>query len=463
MSLVSREVAIDVGVFETRMRTSMSYATQSVRRNHPAIRDLNSQMVSVDHLRPLGRDTRRHPQKQIVKLARSLHEFGFVQPILIDEERRVIAGWALVQAARHLEFPEVPAVTLSGLTASQARALRLALNRLGEDSNWDRIELGLELGEISADIDLELTGFDTPELDIVLKGEADDEEDELPEVSEAEPTTKPGDLWILGSHRIYCGDALVQESYERLLSDEKATMVFTDPPYNVRVTDISGLGRHKHEEFAMASGEMSSGEYRNFLRRVGERLAANATDGSIHYVCIDWRHINDLVEACGPVFAELKNVCVWTKPAAGMGSLYRSQHEFVAVFKSGTGPHINNIELGRHGRDRSNVWSYAGQGSFNGTAKSKLALHPTVKPVALVADAIRDCSNRGDLLLDPFGGAGTTLIAAERAGRRAALVEIDPAYVDVTVRRWQWLTGQRARHGESGAVFPKDQAGREAR
>jgi DNA modification methylase len=329
---------------------------------------------------------------------------------------------------------------------------------MGEDSKWDTTELALEFSEIlelETDFDLTLTGFAMGEVDVALAGDPNGEEDELPPLDESgSPISKLGDLWQVGEHQIFCGDARDRASFECVMGSERAEMVFADPPYNVRIAgNVSGLGSKKHDEFQMASGEMSSDEFVAFLRSAIQQLAAYSTDGSIHYLCMDWRHMGEILTAGNAVYSELKNLAVWNKSNAGMGSLYRSKHELVFIFKNGKAPHINNVALGRHGRSRSNVWDYPGQNTLNGSAKSKLALHATAKPVGLVADAIRDCSNRGGIILDSFGGAGTTLIAAERTGRRARLIEIEPRFVDVTVRRWQRLTGGTAVHALTGEKF----------
>jgi len=361
---------------------------------------------------------------------------------------RVIAGWALVAAAKRLGLAQVPAVTITDLDEAKLRMLRLALNRLGEDSGWDVDALKLEFSdilEISSGIDLCLSGFEMGELD-AIGGTGNDEEDDLPPLeATSTPMTQRGDLWLLGEHCVLCADALIAESYVRLLGGERADMVFADPPYNVAIEgNVSGHGATKHDDFAMATGEMSPAEFAKFLQDSFSLVAQHSIDGAIHFICMDWRHLEELLGATKTIYSELKNICVWNKSNAGLGSLYRSKHEFIFVFKNGTKPHVNNIDLGRFGRSRSNVWDYAGHNGFNGTGKSKLALHPTVKPVALVADAIRDCSNRNNIILDPFGGAGTTLIAAEKTGRRARLIELDPRYVAVTIGRWQNLTGWTA-------------------
>jgi DNA modification methylase len=381
-------------------------------------RDLNPRRIAITGLTALGRETRKHPLAQIRKLQTSIERFGFVLPIIVDRRGRVVAGWALVLAAKKMGLQEVPAITLADLGEAQLRALRLALNRLAEDSQWDPGALTLEFSEIleiDAEIDLQISGFEMAEIDVALEGASEDEEDDLFDIGmSAEPVTRPGDLWSLGDHRILCDDALLAESYCRLLNTERAEMMFTDPPWNFPIEgNVSGLGAVKHKDFAMASGEMSSQEFQVFLATALGHAAEYSTDGSLHYVCIDWRHMLELTSAVAKIYSETKNLCVWNKTNAGMGSLYRSQHELIFVFKKGHQPHINNIELGRFGRHRSNVWTYPGQNVLNGS-KSKLSVHPTVKPVALVADALRDCSNRGGLIIDPFGGAGTTILQPKK-------------------------------------------------
>ena len=440
------------------MNRTMFQAGQS--NGFAVSRDLNPKLVSVDALKPLGRQTRKHPPAQIRKLGESLEQFGFVLPIVVDADNRVFGGWALVLAARKIGLGEVPAVIIDDLDEAKLRLLRLALNRLGEESSWDLDALRLEFSdvlEITSDIDLRISGFEMGEIDVALPMTGEDEEDVLPAVNENEqPITKPGDLWILGDHRLLCGDALVAESYALLLGDERAQMVFTDPPWNIPIAgNVSGLGAVKHDDFAMACGEMTESEFEGFLRTSLGHAAAHSDDGAIQFVCMHWSKMREILAAASDVYSELKNLCVWNKTNAGMGSLYRSKHELVFIFKKGTAPHINNVELGRFGRNRTNVWDYPGQNIFNSTAKSKLSLHPTAKPVALVADAMRDCSHRGGIALDPFGGVGSTLIAAEKTARRARLIELDPRYVDATVKRWETLTGGRAVKVDASGLNPE--------
>ena len=398
--------------------------------------------------------------KQIRQIATSIRKFGFLSPILIDPENRILAGHGRLEAAKQLGMETVPTVCVEGLTEAQARAYLITDNRLAELADWDVELLASELQyvtELDIEFDLTITGFDTPEIDVLLSPTpgAPTEEDPPPEPDFDTPAvSQPGDLWLLGRHRLLCGDALALHSYDTLMNGEKAEMVFADPPFNVRINGhVSGLGSARHEEFAMASGEMNEQEFIEFLRTFMRNAIENSIDGSIHYVCMDWRHAFEIVSAGRSVYRELKNICVWAKTNGGMGSFYRSQHEFVFVFKHGTASHVNNFELGQHGRYRSNLWTYAGMNSFSPERESLLRFHPTIKPTALVADAILDCSNRNGIVLDPFAGSGTTIIAAERTGRRGFAIELDSHYVDVAVRRWQEETGESAIGEASGLTF----------
>jgi DNA modification methylase len=385
--------------------------------------------------------------------------------VLVDAAGQVIAGHGRVLACRQLGWTEVPTIQLDHLSPVQARAFMVADNRLSDLSKWDEPLLAETLRDLSlADIDFELEaiGFDMGEIDLRIEslqaevGQGADPADTFAPPAPGPAVTRPGDLWLLGRHRLLCGDALDPAAYAQLLADAKAVMVFTDPPYNVPIAGhVSGLGAVQHREFAMAVGEMSQAEFTAFLRSAMTLMAQHSTDGSLHFVCMDWRHTEELLAAGRAAYTELKNLCVWAKDNAGMGSLYRSQHELVLVFKAGRAPHRNNVELGRHGRHRSNLWRYAGVNSFGRSTEegNLLSLHPTVKPVALVADAILDCTARGDVVLDPFLGSGTTLIAAERVGRRCCGMELDPLYADTIIRRWQALTGDVAVHASSSETF----------
>jgi DNA modification methylase len=340
----------------------------------------------------------------------------------------------------------------------------IADNQLA-NSVWDERLLAEQLKELSVldlDFNLEVMGFEMGEIDLLIEGLAsgaqaqDDPADAIPAAPDRPPVSRAEDLWLLDRHRLYCGSALDSRSYGVLMNCEHANVVFTDPPYNSKIDGhASGLGAIRHREFVMASGEMSEGEFTAFLTKACKLLASNSADGSIHFLCMDWRHLGELLAAGREVYSELKNICVWVKHNAGMGSFYRSQFELVFVFKHGRGSHRNNVQLGQYGRHRSNVWSYPGANFFGRATEegNLLALHPTVKPVALVQDAILDCSARGDIVLDPFVGSGTTIMAAERVGRRCYAMELDPLYVDTTIRRWQAYTGALARHSETGRAF----------
>ena len=416
-------------------------------------------------LKPDPANPRRHSKKQIQQIAESIRVFGFNVPILVDRDGNVIAGHGRLLACRELGIDEVPTLCLEHLTPAQARAFRIADNKLTENATWDDRLLAEQLRDLSLsglDFDIEVTGFEMGEIDLLIHSLEDtpaagsDPADILPEVSVAPLVSKLGDLWLLGRHRVLCGNALDPETFTALMGQQRATMVFTDPPYNVPIEGhASGLGTIHHRPFPMASGEMNEAEFAAFLGQACRNLAAFSTAGSLHYICIDWRHLDVVVAAGREAYGELKNVCVWVKDNAGMGSLYRSQHELVPVFKQRGGPHRNNVQLGQFGRNRSNVWRYPGTNSFarGGVEGNLLALHPTVKPVAMVADAILDGSARGDVVLDAFLGSGTTVIAAERTGRRCYALELDPGYVDTAIRRWQSLTGDKARHAATGRSF----------
>lgn len=447
----------------------------------PPLRNLKVKERKVTDLRPHAKNARTHSSKQLHQLAKSIETFGFTVPILIDDTDVILAGHGRVEAAKRMGIQKVPTILISDLTEGQKRAYIIADNRLAQLSGWDADLLTDELAALAGqsdtlNFDIEATGFDWGEIDILIAGgDREDKgrskilgkikhkkkpgpEDQIvtPD-GERAPQCAPGTLWILGEHRLFVGDSTDSASYAKLLqaedgSREQADLVFTDPPFNVPIAGhVSGLGAIQHREFAMASGEMSQTQFIRFLNTVFGRMVNVSRDGAIHFICMDWRHVAEVLEASKGVYAELLNLCVWNKDNGGMGSLYRSKHELVFVQKVGSASHINHIQLGAKGRYRTNVWDYPGVNSFSG--RSDLELHPTVKPVALIADAIRDCSNRNSIVLDPFGGSGSTLIAAERTSRRARLIEIDPVYADTIVKRWQALTGRNASNASSGAAF----------
>ena len=428
---------------------------------------LSVEYLATTSLTPNPRNARRHTSKQIAKLGSSIRSFGFNCPIAIDENNGILAGHARFEAALNLGLEKVPCVRLTHLSPDQKKAFAIADNKIGDLSSFDVDALCSQLKELAdVEFDMEITGFDTAEIDLLFDGPAANTSvDPVDTFAEPDPSQPPvsqvGDLWLLEPHRLLCGSALDLTAYERLLGDDRAQLIFTDPPYNVQIQGhVSGLGRMKHREFAMASGEMSEGEYRAFLAAAMKHVKTFSSDGSIHYVCTDWRHVRTVLEAGENIYAEVKNICVWNKTNAGMGSLYRSKHELVVVFKNGAARHQNNVELGRYGRYRTNVWDYPGANSFGVTRDADLATHPTVKPVALVADAIRDCSKRGAPVLDPFVGSGVTILAAERTGRRAAAIELEPLYVDTAIDRWQRMTGKTAVLSADGRAFPQVQMDR---
>ena len=420
---------------------------------------------AIEEIKPDPANARQHSRKQIRQLASSIATFGFNVPVLVDAELNAIAGHCRLASCHALGLAEVPTLCLDHLSRAQARAFMIADNRLTEIASWDDRLLAQQLKDLSLaglDFSLEVTGFEMAEIDLRIESlehppEADDDPaDALPGLLANPPFSKIGDLWTLGNHRVLCGSALDAAAFAALMGDERAATIFTDTPYNVPIDGhASGLGAILHRPFPMASGEMTKTEFTGFLGQAFRNLAAFSVDGSLHYVCMDWRHLEELLAAGREAYSELKNLCVWVKDNGGMGSLYRSQHELVFVFKHGRSGHRNNVQLGQFGRNRSNVWRYPGANSFarGGQEGNLLALHPTVKPVAMVADAILDCSARGEVVLDAFLGSGTTLIAAERTGRRCYGMELDPVYVDTIIRRWQRLTGGTARRADHGRTF----------
>lgn len=433
---------------------------------------LEVQVRRVEELRPHPRNPRLHPPRQIKKLTDNIRAWGFLVPVLVDASGQILAGHARLMAARKVGMTHVPTIRIDHLDDRQAQALMLADNRLGELSSWDDQKLAEVLLDLSlhVDLSLELTGFDLGEIDVRIEGieAADktakaDRADAVPDRQAGPPVSQVGDLWALGRHRLLCGNALEAESFTLLMDGFKATACITDPPYNVPIRGhVSGLGRIEHREFPMACGEMSTAAFTSFLGDALSLCAEHSTDGSLHFVFMDWKHMPELLAAAGRVYTEQKALCVWAKDNAGMGSLYRSQHELIGVFKHGTAPHRNNVELGRHGRNRTNVWRYPGANSFarRSDEGNLLELHPTVKPVQLIADAIKDCTARGDVVLDAFLGSGTTLMAAERVGRRCFGLELDPGYVDVIIRRWQTYSGDQAWQVGSGETFEETAARR---
>lgn len=432
----------------------------SHRASSPAI-GLAVESRALSTLIPDPENARQHPERHVRQLAKSIQAFGFNCPILIDRDNQVVAGHGRLLAARHLGWSEVPTIRLEHLTPDQVRAYRIADNRLTDCSTWDDRLLAEQLkvlAEAELDFELEAIGFDLPEIDLRIQGLSDTEEEDevdLPDV-QGPTVSQLGDVWCLGPHRVFCGNALEAESYQVLLAGAAVHLVFTDPPFNVKVQGhVMGNGKLHHDEFVMASGEMSQQEFTHFLTQALGQMKTTLVEGALLYVVMDWRHLTELSQAAESNGLEQKNLCVWDKGVGGMGSFYRSQHELIFLYKTGTAAHTNNIQLGRFGRNRTNVWKYAGANSFarRQGEENLLALHPTCKPVALVADALLDASERGQGVLDPFLGSGTTILAAEQTGRIAYGMDLDPKYVDVAVRRWQRKTGQQAVHAVTGETF----------
>jgi DNA modification methylase len=428
-----------------------------------------TKLAYTSDLKPNPQNSRTHTNKQIGQIAASIRRFGWTYAILVDEHSTIIAGHGRHLAAIELGLTQVPVHVLTGLNEAEKRALMLADNKIAANAGWDREVLARELGELSTllpeiDLDIEITGFAPAEIDTLLGDLVDLELDpaDTPPEPAKEAVSQRGDLWLLGNHRLLCGDACREIDVRALMGDTRAAMIFADMPYNLAVKAIVGRGKIKHREFAAASGEMSPDQFVKFLTKWMRLAAQFSTEGSVHYACIDWRHLTEILRASQGIYGAPKNLVVWAKTNAGQGSFYRSQHELIFLFKNGDAPHLNNIELGKHGRNRSNLWSYAGVNSFRAGRMDELGVHPTVKPVAMVADAMRDCTRRGDVVLDPFLGSGTTILAAERVGRRGYGLEIDPLYVDVAIRRWQSFTGKDAILAKTGQTFDEVTAARHA-
>lgn len=413
-----------------------------------------------DSIRPNPLNTRTHSHKQIQKLKKSIQAVGFSAPVVVNEQSELLCGHARLEAARQLQLPSVPVIMIYGLTPAKQRALMLADNRIAQDAGTDWQKLAIELPDLKSllaleGLDIDITGYDVPEIEAIatnFEDKAANPADDFESPTGA-TVTRSGDMWVADSFRLLCGDARVVSDVARLMNGAYAQMAFLDVPFNLKVSSIVGRGATKYREFSHASGEMTPEQFTTFLKEAAAAAADVSADGAIHYICMDWRHLAELMTAGKAVYGTMLNLVAWVKENAGQGSFYRSQHEMIGVFRVGNAPHLNNIELGRHGRNRSNVWRYAGVNSFRVGRMDDLAVHPTVKPVAMIVEAIKDCTKRGDIVLDTFSGSGSTLLAAERVGRRGYGIEIDPQYVDVAVRRWQEYTGLDVRLADSGRTF----------
>jgi DNA modification methylase len=425
---------------------------------------LQIQYLPTASLSALGRKSRTHTKDQIGRIAESIRTFGFTVPILVDEDQKVIAGNARLEAAIQLGLVQVPVVALSHLTRAQKRAFVIAENQLATLSGWDKDVLRIEfkeLSELDLDFSLETTGFVEPQMDaIMFGGSAGKPEDRLPPLP-ATPTSRLGDLWLLGDHKLLCGDSTEPESLSALLGGEPARAVFTDIPYNCQVQGHV-TGSSAHGEFVMASGELSDEAFAEFMAKSLMRISETLMPGGVAYFCIDWRNADKVFDGVKPTELEMMNLVVWDKGSGGMGSWYRSRHELIFVLRKDGAGHLNRVELGKHGRDRHNVWCYPGVNGFGSEKAKARDMHPTVKPLNLVRDAILDCSARGDLIVDLFSGSGTTIAAAHNSGRRGAAIDLDPRYVDTGVVRWQDISGKEAVLAATGQTFREVRAERAA-
>jgi DNA modification methylase len=452
-------------IMEVAMAAVKTSTSSKIHADSPGLPSI--EWIPIGLLRANPRNARTHSRKQIRQIAASIREFGFLNPVLVDDANMILAGHGRLEAAALEGLDRVPIVRFTHLNAAQKRAYLISDNRIAELAGWDREMLAIELGELidllpAEGFDISVAGFEAAEIDLLMADLVPPKpaaEDILPTLP-PNPTTRRGDLWQLGKHRLLCGDSRESKNFTRLTNGTHVSAVFCDPPYNLRVSSIGGRGRVRHSEFAFASGEMAPAQYRGFLTTTLANGIRVSLLGAVHFVCVDWRHIDVLIEVGRKLYDPMLNLVVWNKTNAGQGSFYRSQHELIGVFRVSGSPHQNNVELGRFGRNRSNVWTYAGVNTFGKGRMDALAAHPTVKPIALVADALLDCTARGDRVLDQFSGAGTTILAAEKVGRIAAGIEYEPGYVDVAIKRWQAFTKLEAILGDDGRSFDEVAAAR---
>lgn len=438
------------------MTPSTADASRHIAPTLPASLTMVIEYLPIASLAPMARKLKLHKRSDITALATAINQFGFLVPVVVDPSARIVSGNGRVEAARTLGMTEVPCIRVSHLDENTLRTFRIAENKLGQLAGWDTEALGLELLDLSSidlGFSLEVTGFSAAQIDaLILEGDGGGENaDTLPD-RPTEAVSRLGDLWLLGEHRLLCADATLPESMDVLLQGETVRAIFTDPPYNVAVAGhITGSGLHG--EFVMASGEMNRGEFTGFLTDVLGRAVDVLVPGGLCYFCMDHGHMEETLAAQDAAGMERLNLIVWDKTAGGMGSFYRSRHELIFLFRKPGAGHLNRVELGKHGRNRANVWTYEGVNGFGAKKAKAREMHPTVKPMALVRDALLDSTERGDVVLDLFSGSGTTLIAAEQSRRRGRATELDPRYVDVGVLRWQDYTGQEATLASTGQTF----------
>ena len=424
---------------------------------------LECKHCKIAELKGLTRRARKTEPAQLTRVMNSIREFGQTVPVLIDKNNRIIHGHIVVEALRKLGAKEVFCVQIDHLNERQQELLHVALNRTAESGEWHIEDLGSLLVDLEANgLAIEISGFSAQEIDILTTSvdigeEAEtaggDPADECPEPP-VTPVSILGDFWRLGDHLLLCGDATKPESYTLVLGKVKAAAIFTDSPWNLKIDGfVSGLGKVKHADFKMAAGEMSVEQFQTFVRAFTELCAEHLAEGGAFFSCIDHRSVDLIIAEAKLAGLKHINMAVWNKGSGGMGSYLRSAHELIPIFVKGDKLAVNNVELGKHGRDRTNVWSYPGANRKGSSAGKALKHHPTPKPIELVRDALLDVTKRGAIVLDPFIGSGTTILAADRATRKARGIELDPAYVDVAIRRWQEMTGKEAVHAETGLTF----------
>lgn len=436
----------------TKARTA---AAGSKPPRNDLLPDLKMELVPIKELNVAKKHVRKKDAAQIARIETSLKKFGQVTPILLNTFGTIVDGHLVVQAARNLGLEKVRCVRLEHLDEDEARLLSIALNRIQECGEWDMDNLSFELGELEGlDFDLTVTGFENPELDAIIEPkELSEQADSFPEVEE-QAVSRIGDVWLCGPHRVVCGNSLEIASFERALEGQQAGAIIGDWPYNLKIEGVvSGLGKTKHKDFLMASGEMSQAEFEQFLVTSLEHCRDSCIKGRVIYVFMDWRNIHLVRNAADEAGLHHLNTIVWDKGSGGMGALYRSAHEFIGVFGTAKTPAVNNVKLGKYGRDRTNVQHYPGANKQGSSAAEALKLHATPKPVELIGDLMLDVTNPGDLVLDPFLGSGTALIAGEVQNRIVAGIELDPRFVDVAVKRWEEWTGETAIHEETGQTF----------
>jgi DNA modification methylase len=433
-----------------RKATLASYSPEiySTKTRNDVLPNLKLEEIVIADISDKGRKIRKLEQTHILEIMRSIQSLGFCSPILIGSGNGLIDGVSRVEAARRLGLDKLPCIHIGHLSNEEQRLLRLSINRLAEKGEWDLAELKLEFEELVIHgLSIETTGFSLDQIDhVMLDNEVG--ETELgpisPEVGN-EPKAVVGDIYQLGPHRVICGDSTDPNVIKALINqvpEASVRMVLTDVPYNVPIAGHVTQGNHP--EFAMASGEMSDPEFQNFNRKWMGTCLPYVMDGGLLATFIDWRGLEHVHAAATSLGLDQLNLIVWSKTNGGMGSLYRSQHELFPIYKKGLETHVNNINLGKRGRYRTNVWTYPGASSLSSDARKGLEFHPTVKPSAMLEDALLDVTERGDLVIDPFLGSGSTLIAAHQTGRICYGVELDRHYVDLIVSRYEQLTGQKA-------------------